>query len=375
MIKQSIALIGISCLLVVSFFLGRWTTPPTDTTPVTPAVAEQLAVSSSALVAVTAPPAPQIRNSSKSQARTSYQADLDQLVQLKTLAQTAPAAALEQTAALRGELKSRAQAEILALWAKRDPQAAWNWLATYQPHNNPAFITLLTNIGIDQPQAALDMTVNFAQANPSIKKDIYQAALKGLAQGGAYDSASFLIEYLDDQEGIKGDLISQLAGDWALYEPEAALQWLRAQADQPVTVMGRLAAVWAETDPGAATQFAAQQPAVMREQLLTQSFKHWVSSDAANASAWLAAQPATRDLDPLINQWVEQTSADPIYLSQSLTIAGRMTDPEARINTLLGILSPLRQRDAAAATAQIASLQYLSATEQQRLRNELALAR
>lgn len=375
MIKQSIALIGIGCLLVAAFFLGRWTTPPTVIAPITPAVTEQIATNNRPTVAVAAPPASTTGNSPKTRAQPSYQGDLAHLAQLKTLAQTAPAAALEQTTALRGELKSKAQTELLALWAKQDPQAAWHWLETYQPHNHPAFIALLTNIAIDQPQAALDLAVSFAQANPSIKKDIYQAALKGFAQGGAYDSGSFLIAYLDDQEGIKADLISQLAGDWALYEPEAALQWLRAQADQPVTVMGRLAAVWAETDPGAATEFAAQQPAVMRDELLAQSFERWASSDAANASAWLAAQPAARELDPLISQWVEQAAADPGQFSQSLALTARMTDPEQRINTLLGILSPLRQRDPAMAAAQIAGLQYLSTAEQQRLKNELALPR
>lgn len=375
MIKQSIALIGIGCLLVAAFYFGRWTTPPVYSAPVNSAVAEQIAARNCPVVAVAPSPAANTSNSPKNQAQPSYQGDLAHLAQLKTLAQTAPAAALEQTSALRGELKTQAQAELLALWAKQDPQAAWYWLETYQPHNHPAFIALLTNIAIDQPQAALDLAVSFAQANPSIKKDIYQAALKGLAQGGAYDSGSFLIAYLDDQEGIKADLISQLASDWALYEPEAALQWLRAQADQPVTVMGRLAAVWAETDPGAATEFSAQQPAVMRDELLTQSFGRWVSSDAANASAWLAAQPAARELDPLISQWVEQASADPGYLSQSLALTGRMTDPEQRINTLLGILSPLRQRDPNMAAAQIAGLQYLSVAEQQRIKNELALPR
>jgi hypothetical protein len=385
MIKLSIFLVTIASTLLLSFYAGRWSAFNSDTSTHVAVQKQSIAVLASAAICTAANTTSVSnpnqasekqfqKNQSTANQRPSYQRDLDILRSLETLATSAPAAALEQASRFKGDLRSQAQTTLLALWARTNPFAAWNWLETYQPDNQAAFLALLKQIGIYQPQTALDLAETMAKANPTMKKDVYQAALKGMAQGGDYESAGFLIDYLDDQEGIKQALISQLAGDWAAYEPAAALHWLMTQPAQlTAPAKGRLGAVWAETDPANATQFALQSAPDIRAEMLEQSFSLWLAEDTANAAVWLDSQPTSPSLDPLIRQLLEHTANDPSYLNQALDLSAHISDSETRINSLLSLLSSLRQRDPAQATTKITQLAFLSESERQRLQRELAL--
>ena len=293
----------------------------------------------------------------------SYQRDWLQMQALLELAQSAPEAALEQTRQLKGELQQEAQASILGRWGQTNPALAWRWLESNDPSNNTAFIALIGAIAITQPAATLDFADRYAQTQSPIKKDIYQAAIQGLARGGHYDSAVFLLDYLDQSDGFRSDLTRALVDQWATYQPQAALEWL---AQQPAPVL--------ETPPGRAgtmpSDTSADQGQQQQSELLENTYRQWLSSDAIGAAAWLGSQTPAPALDPLFTQLAQQLADDP---QQALAAAGRIQDHQRKLNTLLSLLSPIKQTDPNQARAYIDQLPFLSANQRASLKRELAL--
>lgn len=350
--------------LASAFFAGRWTAPQLSPTP--EAVYQQPAEFSQAPTVPAPLPAqpiiqqPQIANLPD---QPSYQRDWLQVQALLELAKTAPEAALEQTRQLKGELQQDAQNQILALWGQTNPALAWRWLESNQPQNNQAFIALIGAIAITQPTATLDFADRFAQSQSPIKKDIYQAGIQGLARGGHYDSAVFLLDYLDQNDGFRQDLTRALVEQWATYQPQSALEWL---VQQPVQMT--------ETPPGRAgvmpTETAQDDAQQQQNELLESTYRQWLTDDEIAAASWLGSQTPSPALDSLFSQLVEQQANNP---AQALATAGRIQNTQRKLNSLLGLLSPIKQTDPSQASAYIDQLAYLNDSQRASLKRDLAL--
>lgn len=358
--------------LVGAFYMGRWSAPiPQITAHSAPLAAKPLAdISQATPTMPLANPEPP----SLSADHPSYQRDWLHTQSLLTLAKNAPEAALEQTRQLKGALSGEAQQQILNLWAQTNPQAAWRWLESQQPNNSRGFIALLGGLCSYQPQACLDLADSYAGAHGEMKKDIYLAAIQGLGRGGHYDSASFLIGYLDDKEGIKAELTGALVELWGTYEPQAAAAWLSQQPSYLSSQqVGRLGAVWSASDPAGAVQYAQQLSDDARPQWLNESFGQWAQTDPQAAASWIGTQPSAPPLDPLLNQLALSLAQDPAQLRQALDLSARITEQPLKLNTLLSLLSPIRQADASQALAYIQQLDFLTDAERASLMRDLAL--
>ena len=350
--------------LAAAFYLGRYTAPQT---PLDRPVAYQSPSAPAPSAAIQQPsqePAPAtIQSVPKLPEQPSYQRDWLQMQALLELAKTAPEAALEQTRQLSGELQQTAQSEILAHWGQANPALAWRWLESNDPHNNQAFIALIGAIAITQPSATLDFTDRYAQSQSPIKKDIYQAAIQGLARGGHYDSAVFLLDYLDQNDGFRQDLTRALVGQWATYQPQSALEWLVQQPVQPAeTPPGRAGVMPAETagDDGRQQQY----------QLMEDAFSQWLADDITAATSWLGSQNSSPELDGLFGLTAMSSGNDP---TQAFAAAGKIQNPQLKLNVLLSVLSPIKQTDPNQAMAYIEQLNYLNDSQRTSLKRDLAL--
>ncbi len=355
--------------LAGAFYLGRLTAPEVPASAVrmateTPVASVQLVAKEAiALHPVQTAPQAATQITSASPEQPSYQRDWLQMQSLLELAKTAPEAALEQTRQLKGELQQEAQAGILALWGQTNPALAWRWLESNHPDDNAAFIALIGAIAITQPTATLDLADRYAQSQSPIKKDIYQAAIQGLVRGGHYDSAVFLLDYLDQNDGFRQDLTRALVAQWATYQPQAALEWLAQQPAQPVAnPPGRAGTMPTETAPDDALQ--------QQNELMENTYRQWLMEDTTAAASWLGSQTPSPALDALFGQLAQQLADDP---RQALAAAGRIQDSQLKLNTLLGVLSPIRQADPAQASAYIQLLDYLNDSQRNSLKRDLAL--
>lgn len=354
--------------LAGAFYLGRLTAPqaPSHSNHViaTPLVASTLPVA----IETPIPTQPTTQAAAPSSAQPSYQRDWLQMQALLELAKTTPEAALEQTRQLKGEIQQDAQDQILALWGQTNPAQAWRWLESNDPTNNSAFIALIGAIAITQPTATLDLADRYAQAQSPIKKDIYQAAIQGLARGGHYDSAVFLLDYLDQNDGFRQDLTRALIEQWATYQPQSALEWLVQQPVQTTETPPGRAGTMLSDMPSETAQDDAQQ---QQNELLENAYRQWLTDDEIAAASWLGSQTPSPALDSLFSQLVEQQANNP---AQALATAGRIQNTQLKLNSLLSLLSPIKQSDPNQASAYIDQLAYLNDSQRNSLKRDLALA-
>lgn len=363
---------------LLAFYAGRWSAPTENTEM--PSGFSSLSNTSSQSTLKSAPSAsafePQAPITTNTiPARTSsYAADLEKMKALLMLATSNPLSALEQTHTLRGKLQHQAQTEILNIWGANDPYGAWNWVTTNNPEDTQSLVALLQVIGRTNQQLAIEFAEPFAQANPRMQKDIYLAVLEGMNQAGAYDTASLLVEYLDLDLDTKTQLMDFVAESWATYEPQAAMEWALNQPKQLATnTTGRLAATWANNDPEAAIAFANTQDGESRSALIEESFSTWVATDPSAAKAWLIASPANAETDQLINTLIQSAPANSDEITPMLNLAGRIHDPQLRINALLTLLSPIKQGSPESAKSLIQNSTFLSTQERNQLLTELTL--
>lgn len=355
-------------ILIGAFYVGRITAPQSPPSPGA-SPGENPLITAQPQEPAIPHPAPSTTPQNNLEVRAmepeqpSYQRDWLQMRTLVELAKSAPEAALEQARQLKGDLQQEAQNQILANWGQTNPALAWRWLESNQPDNSQAFIALIGAIAITQPIATLDLADRYAQGQSPIKKDIYQAALIGLARGGHYDSAVFLLDYLDQNDGFRQDLTRKLVGQWALYQPQPALEWL---AQQPLQT--------ADEQPGRAGTMPSENPLEdaqqQHQQLLDNTYRQWLENDVIAAASWLNSQPPSPALDSLSAQLVQQLTDNP---SQALAAAGHIQDPQLKLNSLLGVLSPIRQTDPSQAKAYIEQLTYLNDSQRNSLLRDLAL--
>lgn len=316
------------------------------------------------------------RNSplTKVPSKRSYATDLQQIQQLISLAATNPQLAMEQAQQLKGAIKAQAEAAILEIWAGLDPNAAWNWVTSFQPDNNAQFIKLLEAIGRHEPRTSVTLAEKFVAEHRELRKDTYLAAVTGIAQGGAYSLAIDWVSGLEIEAETKVELKNFVVGTWAAYEPQSAMQWVMTQPEELQTAaIDRLSESWSDADPQAAVNFAASLGnKVNRESLLLPAFKKWLVLDSAAATTWLASAQLNKDFDPLISELATQPSINNGQVKAALTWAGKVHDPELRLGTVTSILSAFKQKDPASAFAYLQDIPYLSDAERTQLRGNLA---
>ncbi len=306
------------------------------------------------------------------QAKSSYATDYQQLQLLLALAATNPALAMEKAGQFKGAIKAKAQAEVLDIWGGLDPNAAWSWVQLNQPENNSRFISLLETIGRKDPRMAVAFAEKFAETHREYRKDIYSSLITGLTQNGAYRMSTDLVGRLEIEPDTKAELINSIVGIWASYEPHSALQWLMTQPeDFKVSHLERLVESWSDADPQGAVDFAAAQSGAMRESLLFPAFKKWLAQDASSATAWLSAAQSHKDFDPVIAELATQPIVTNGDVKNALIWAGRVHDPELRINTVTSILSAFKQKDPKMAAVYLQEATFLSDTERARLIEDL----
>lgn len=377
-------LVGWTLLVVLgAFTAGRWTAPSdqgadSDT-------AQSLAVNRDNNLfpnTVTPPVSPlsgigaDAHNKPRTnlQAKHSYASDYQLMQQLIALAASNPQSAMEQALHLKGALRAKAQAAILEVWGGIDPNAAWNWVQSFQPENRAQFIHLLEVIGRSEPRSAIALAEKFAVEHRELRKDIYLATVTGLTQSGAYSQARDLVEHLVIEPETKAELMNLVLGAWATYEPQTALQWVMTQPEEFKTAaVATMSESWSEADPQAAVNFAASLGGgATRDSLLQPAFKKWLALDSAAASTWLASAQPGKDLDPLISELATQPSANNGQVKEALTWAGKVQDPELRLSTVTSILSAFKQKDPTAAAAYLHEISYLSDVERLQLMEDLA---
>lgn len=304
--------------------------------------------------------------------KPSYASDSEQLPLLVRLTATNPQLAMEKARQLKGLLRAQAEAQILNVWGTNDPHGAWTWVEQNRPTDATLFLTVLAAAGRSEPQVALAYAKEMAESHRELRRDIYVYTIEAIAQGGAYTQAMAAIDRLDIEADTLQELRRLVLKHWAVYEPDSAARWLKAQPEDATAVqLETLVKTWANADAQAATNFAASLTGNARDELTLSAFRHWLETDPASATSWLSAQKGG-DVDPLRNEAATMPGLLDGPVQAALDWAGQMADSERRINTLTSILAACKQKDPRAAADYLRKIPYLSEAERARLHQDLA---
>jgi hypothetical protein len=202
---------------------------------------------------------------------------------------------------LKGDRQAQATAAVLAIWGKKDPEAAWNWVTIEMPTATHHFDTLLETFGRTSTATAARYAAQFAAEHPEAALEVHLAALLGITYRGDFAGARNVIESNDALDAAtRANLANFVAGQWARFAPQDASAWVMnlpagPQRDQALIGLGES---WSEVDPAGAAAFAVGLPSGDARTLgLRQAIGKWVMTDPEAARAWVLNTPWHEDFD------------------------------------------------------------------------------
>jgi hypothetical protein len=385
--SKLLAIILAAVLLAVSFAVGRWTAPSaqllTNTgSGVTSASISKTCSMPSLPPVVVKPPAPfegktpdelykKLADNKKRIPSAATQDEQRQL--LEALAAVDPQAAMAQAQQLKGDRQAQAVSAVLAIWGEKDPESAWAWVESTHPENIYQFDQLLEVFGRNNPETAASYASRLASSRPDLTQEVYLSALMGITHAGGYDTARQMVESANISTEDRATLVNYVAGAWATYEPQAAMQWVMSQSgDLQNSALIGLGESWSNVDPQAAANFASKLNSPQRQLLLQQSISKWLMDDPAGATNWLAAAENHQDYDQAVHSVATSPNMVRDHSQTALSWSERIYDSNLRMTALQQILGDMNQKDPVAAASYARSAPNLSPAQRTQLLNALS---
>jgi hypothetical protein len=271
---------------------------------------------------------------------------------------------------------------LLGMWSEKDGRAALDWTTKNLPHDYTHYDAVLSTIGKTDPEAAWRYAGELAaKEEPQNVPAIYVSALRGIVYAGNYKQAAGFIANVQMLGGDKSDLSGILAGQWGLYDPDQAAQWVATlPTDSGINLYRRQALVslgvsWAQSDPLAAANFAIQlPPGVARQNMLATSLDSWATEHPDEAAQWLNQSSANPDLKFVVRSLAtspKMIDSDP---SEAITWANTIQDDEpVRLQTLTLIMNRWIANDSVAAQKYLDNSNDLSPEMLAKLKKNLNL--
>ncbi len=385
--SKLLAIILATVLLAVSFAVGRWTAPSeqllTDTASgFTPALNNKACNTPSLPPVVVKPPAPfegktpdelhkKLADNKKRIPSAATQDEQRQL--LEALAAVDPQAAMAQAQQLKGDRQAQAVSAVLAIWGEKDPESAWAWVESTHPENIYQFDQLLEVFGRNNPETAASYASRLASSRPDLTQEVYLSALMGITHAGGYDTARKMVESANISMEDRATLVNYVAGAWATYEPQAAMQWVMSQSgDLQNSALIGLGESWSNVDPPAAANFASKLNSPQRQLLLQQSISKWLMDDPNSATSWLAAAENHQDYDQALHSVATSPNMVRDHSQTALSWSERIYDSNLRMTALQQILGDMNQKDPVGAASYARSAPNLSPAQRTQLLNALS---
>lgn len=227
---------------------------------------------------------------------------------LKQLAETNPEEALQLANNIESLRASEdAKISILETWASNDPIAALAW-ANANLANVPSRLRESQISAIFRGYAELNPAAAFNAAMQLDDSSVQAANLKRRAlsevvetqiRNGELFMAKQTIEQLPDGD-IKNDLMREMVGEWARFDPENAADYVLSLGDAaPTNLKNALINEWAESDPAAAAAWLSALPEgdPVIGRATAEIIREWARYDLSASAEWLNSLPASPELD------------------------------------------------------------------------------
>jgi len=296
------------------------------------------------------------------------------------LATTQPATAL---AYIKDHLIPQHQSalfsKVLAIWAKSAPQEAWNWVCQKMPDDYTQYDAVLSEIGKANPDTALRFATELAgKKDAKHTQTIFVSALRGIVYSGNYRLATQLIANAQLPPGREEfDLSSFVAGEWGRYNPEEAAQWVKTLPQDSSSrqwALTSLGVSWAQSDPRAVADFAAQlSPSVGRQNMLSTALSTWAVQQPEEAGAWLNQHPNDPSMDSVVRSMAGSPKLVQDHPDLAVAWANTIFDDDIRLQTMGLIVTQWMESNPLAANEFLKTTKDLTPEMVEQIRKNLAI--
>ncbi|MEM9025506.1 MAG: hypothetical protein AAGB06_01085 [Verrucomicrobiota bacterium] len=291
------------------------------------------------------------------------------------LAREDPRSAVELASAIEADsMRSDAMGNVFAEWARREPEAAIDWIAA-NPDLDLETISRSVNAAFrSYARQDLDSATNLLSGieddavRTSATRGIFEAMVR--SEDSDWDAiTSFILEQPADLRSSLVDITSSSPRFGGLENGNALAEQFFAEdpalANQVYLEIGR---AQGRDFPAETAEWALglENPETS-EAIVNDIMRRWSVQDPEEAGAWLAQTEPSAILDDTYQTYASATARqDP---ASAITWAEAITDADLRDAAVTEIASVWAENDPTAASAYVQATQYLSTDARQSLLN------
>jgi|GEM_PF-653511 len=376
----------VGLLVAGAFFLGRMTAPNAPVTVVAPTPTPPPSLPKTA----TEPTQAKIENppsEEKSSAARSMLAKMERLggseqeedERMRLLAEWAasdPKAALQYAKAnFRQDRLAQALTTVFTSWARKAPEAAWDWVVANLPGEMQHLNVIIGEVGKSDPTLAARLAEGYAKQHPEATQELLISAIQGMSYSGRFDDAKKVIESLtSSSEDERSALIGYLASQWGHYQPDKVANWIQSMPPGPARdqALSNLGESWSDANPAQAANFAVKlPPGTVRQNALRQAISKWVMSDPDQARNWVINSDLHEDFDQALVSIATDTNLMNKEPERALRWASTIFDDDLRFQSLSSVLASLYTRDPNAALNYVRTTPDLTPEQRVQIQQQL----
>lgn len=261
-----------------------------------------------------------------------------------------PAAAAAWVSGLPGGAVSEtATTSVITAWAGEDPRATAAWIESFSDdERKSSSLSTLASEWCDASPEDAARWVSGRLENPEAA-ELTEALISSWGSQDPQAASEWVMKLPAE---LQNSAASSLLSQWAGTDPKAAAEWVAKlpESDARGEAISTLASTWAAAEPANAVSWVLGLPdSSEQREALDDSVRAWTALDSADLGKWVDLQPANETTDHL-----RATAATTLMDSapqEAMTMAGKISDPERRDESLTRLLKNWGREDPEAAKA------------------------
>ena len=209
-----------------------------------------------------------------------------------------------------------AMTEVLAGWAKRDPNSAIAWVKDRQVENPDSkkndnlLVGVVKGLAENDLKTADDFFRTLPQGNAKWQASTFLA--QEYAKKGTNEAIRWAEQFPKEDQRMRSMILGQMGSKLAQSDLKGTANWVESMPIDKASeqVMSNLLSRWASQAPQEAAIWSSQLPdSAKRIQAMKLLTTKWSLRDPVATAGWLNTFPPSAELDPVVGEFVNRISS------------------------------------------------------------------
>lgn len=209
-----------------------------------------------------------------------------------------------------------AMTEVLAGWAKRDPNSAIAWVKDRQvenpdsKQNDNLLVGVVKGLAENDLKTADDFFRTLPQGNAKWQASTFLA--QEYAKKGTDEAIRWADQFPEEDQRMRSMILGQMGSKLAQSDLKGTANWVESMPVDKASeqVMSNLLSRWASQAPQEAAIWSSQLPdSEKRIQAMKLLTTKWSLRDPVATAGWLNTFPPSAELDPVVGEFVNRISS------------------------------------------------------------------